>query len=120
MPAVVMSEDGLSYTVDPSKAPGIFYHDCSPAAVDFALAHLGPQPVLPQQTPVSLGVNYETVPRSYILCEDDHTVPPEEQERIVADWPQKDVYRLACGHSPFLSQPETLVDLLGEITKGIQ
>lgn len=120
MPAVVMSEDGLSYTVDPLKAPGIFYHDCPPAAVDFALARLGPQPVLPQQTPVSLGVNYETVPSSYILCEDDHTVPPEEQDRFVADWPQKDVYRLECGHSPFLSQPETLVDLLGEITKGIQ
>lgn len=118
MPAIVMSEDGLSYTVDPEKAPGIFYHDCTSSEIDFAMAHLGPQPILPQQTPVKLGDNYESVPRSYILCKDDHTVPPEEQEKIVADWPEEDVYRLNCGHSPFLSQPEVLVELLNDVTKG--
>jgi pimeloyl-ACP methyl ester carboxylesterase len=119
MPAVRMSKDRLSYTIDPIKAPSIFYHDCPAAAVDYAISHLGPQPVLPQQTPVKLGVNYDSVPRSYILCENDHTVPPEEQENFVADWPENDVYRLDCGHSPFFSQPESLVGLLGVITREI-
>ena len=115
LPAVVRSDDGLSYTVDPVKAPGIFYHDCSAESVEYALAHLGPQPILPQETPVKLGDNYESVPRSYILGEDDHTIPPEEQENIVADWPKGDVHRLNCGHSPFFSQPEPLARLIGEI-----
>lgn len=118
MPAVLRSEDGLSYAVDPKKAAGIFYHDCELKSVDYALARLGPQPILPQTTPVELGVNYDSVPRSYILCKDDHAIPPEEQERFVADWPEKDVYRLDCGHSPFLNQPEALARLLKKITEG--
>lgn len=118
LPAIIRSADGLSYTVDPEKAPGIFYHDCSPEVVEFALAHLGPQPVLPQETHVTLGESYDSVPRSYILGEDDHTVPPEEQERMVADWPAEDVYRLDCGHSPFFSHPKALARLIDEITRG--
>ena len=118
MPAVVRSEDGLSYTVDPEKSPGIFYHDCPNEAVEYALEHLCPQPILPQETPVKLGAAYESVSRSYILGEDDHTVPPEEQENMVADWPIEDVHRLACGHSPFFSCPETLARLLVDITEG--
>lgn len=117
LPAVVRSEDGLSYTVDPSMAPGIFYHDCSAESVEYALAHLGPQSILPQETPVKLGANYESVSRSFILGEDDHTIPPEEQEKMVADWPKEDVYRLNCGHSPFFSQPETLARLFEEIVE---
>ena len=85
MPAVVRAADGLSYTVDPALSPGIFYHDCPAEAVDYALDHLCAQPVLPQETPVKLGSNYESVQRSYILGEDDHTIPPEEQENMVAD-----------------------------------
>jgi len=115
LPAVVRADDGLSYTVDPAKSPGIFYPDCSAESVEYALAHLGPQPTLPQETPVKLGANYESVPRSYILGEDDHTIPPEEQEKMVADWPEGDVHRLNCGHSPFFSQPEILTRLIGEI-----
>lgn len=117
IPAVVRADDGLSYTVDPQKSPGIFYHDCPPETVEYALAHLGPQPVLPQETPVRLGTNYESVPRSYILGEDDHTIPPEEQENMVADWPAEDVYRLNCGHSPFFSQPEALARIFEEIAE---
>ena len=115
LPAVVRSDDGLSYTMNPEKASAIFYHDCSAEIVEYALAHLGPQPILPQETTVKLGANYESVPRSFILSEDDHTIPPEEQENMVADWPKEDVHRLYCGHSPFFSQPETLARLIGDI-----
>ncbi len=115
MPAVRMAEDGLSYTVDPDLAPGIFYHDCPAEVVAYALPRLCPQAVLPQQTPVKLGANYDSVKRSFILGEDDHTIPPEEQERMIADWPASDVYRLDCGHSPFFSHPSELAKILNEI-----
>ena len=115
LPAIIRADDGLSYSVDHAKAPGIFYHDCSAETVEYALANLGPQPVLPQETCVELGVNYESVSRSYILGNDDHTVPPEEQENMVADWPAKDVHRMNCGHSPFFSQPGALAQLIDEI-----
>jgi len=112
LPAVLRSDDGLSYTVDAAKAAGIFYHDCSAESVEYALTKLGPQPTLPQETPVKLGANYETVPRSFILGEDDHTIPPEEQENMVADWPAADVHRMNCGHSPFFSRPDALARLI--------
>jgi len=115
LPAIVRSPDGLSYTVDSAKAPEIFYHDCSAETVEYALAHLGRQPILPQETPVTLGANYESVPRSYILGEDDHTIPSEEQEKMIADWPVHDVHRMNCGHSPFFSQPAALARLIGHI-----
>lgn len=116
--AVELSEDRQSYTFDLAEAPKIFYHDCSDEVIAYALPRLGAQAIAPQATPVSLGENYESVPRSFIVASDDHTIPPEEQENIVADWPAKDVYRLDCGHSAFFVCPDTLVTLVDEIAKG--
>lgn len=116
--AVELSEDKQSYTFDLAEAPKIFYHDCSEEVINYALPRLGPQAIAPQATPVSLGEKYESVPRSFIVASDDHTIPPEEQENIVADWPEKDVYRLDCGHSAFFVCPDELVTLFDEIIKG--
>lgn len=118
LPAIIKSEDGLSYTINPKLGVGVFYHDCPPEAGEFALENLGAQPTLPQQTPVTLSAKYDSVPRSYILGKDDHAVPPEEQERMVADWSAVDVHRMQCGHSPFFSHPKKLVQILSEITGG--
>ncbi len=116
--AVELSQDRQSYTFDLEEAPGIFYHDCSDEVIAYALPRLGPQAIAPQATPVELGEAYETVPRSFIIASDDHTIPPEEQANIVAGWPEKDVYRLDCGHSAFFACPDKLVDLLTEISDG--
>lgn len=115
MHAVEFSEDRKSYTFDLNLAPGIFYHDCPQEIVDYALPRLSPQPIAPQAEPVKLGPNYETVAKSFIICTDDHTIPPEEQENIAADWPKQDVYRLDCGHSSFFKCPDQLVDIIEEI-----
>lgn len=116
--AVELSEDRQSYTFDLDEAPGIFYHDCSDEVIAYALPRLSPQAIAPQATPVEIGEAYESVPRSFIVASDDHTIPPEEQENIVADWPEKDVYRLDCGHSAFFVCPDKLVDLLREISRS--
>lgn len=115
--AVILSEDRQSYTFDLAEAPNIFYHDCSQEIIDYALPRLGQQAIAPQATPVSLGENYSSVPRSFILANDDHTVPPEEQENMVANWPDEDVYRLDCGHSAFFVCPEELVALCDQIAQ---
>ncbi len=112
VPALRRTEDGLAFTVDPDLAPGIFYHDCPPEAVAYALPRLRPQPRAPQETPIRLTARSAGLPRSYILCTEDGTIPPEEQERMTADWPPGDVIRLASGHSPFLSQPARLAEIL--------
>jgi pimeloyl-ACP methyl ester carboxylesterase len=112
VPALRRTDDGLAFTVDPALAPGIFYHDCPLEAVAFALPRLRPQPRAPQEAPIRLTARSAGLPRSYILCTEDGTIPPEEQERMTADWPPADVIRLASGHSPFLSQPARLAEIL--------
>jgi pimeloyl-ACP methyl ester carboxylesterase len=112
LPAIRRAPDGLTFTVDPALAPGIFYHDCPPEAVAFALPRLCPEPVAPQETPVRLTDRSRSLPRSYILCTDDRTIPPEAQRAMTADWPPGSVVTLRSGHSPFLACPDALADRL--------
>ena len=89
-----------------SLAPELFYNGCPPDTVARALDRLTPEPVVAQATPVSLGGDIAEVPRSYILCTEDHAIPPEDQRRMASALP------------PFFSAPEALADLLGDIAAG--
>ncbi|TCL08710.1 pimeloyl-ACP methyl ester carboxylesterase [Shimia isoporae] len=113
--AVIKSEDGLSYTIDPAKTRRVFYHDTPEGTEDFANDHLCPQPILPQETPISLGSGYAKTPKSYIRCNNDQTIPPEFQHTMTKDWPSEDVYEMDTSHSPFLAAPEELAALVHRI-----
>ncbi|MBV2360098.1 alpha/beta fold hydrolase [Thalassococcus sp. CAU 1522] len=113
--AVIRSEDGKSFTIDPAKARRLFYHDCPDEAVAHALANLCPQAIAPQATPVTLGAGYSRVPRSYILCEDDRTIPPEFQQDMAARFDPRDVHRLPVSHSPFFAMPDRLARLIHDL-----
>lgn len=113
--AAVKSDDGHSYTIRPDAAPKLFYHDCPPEAVSFALEHLCPQPIPPQATPLTVPSIWAELPTAYIRCTQDRTIPPEYQSSMCADWPQKDVHMLESSHSPFLSQPGPLAELVDQI-----
>lgn len=117
LPAIEKTADGLAFTVRPEMAQDVFYHDCPPSAVAYAKTRLGPQAIRPQETPVSLGANYASVPRSYIRCTDDRTVPPEFQRSMTADWPSPDVTEMPTGHSPFFAAPDDLARRLSDIAR---
>ena len=108
MPAVRMAEDGLSFTIDPAMAPDLFYNGCAPDIVDYALSHLGPQAVAPTNAALQVTDRSARLPRSYIRCLDDHTIPPEFQITMTDDWPEERVQDMHCGHSPFFSDPQGL------------
>jgi len=116
--AAIRTDDGLAFHVDLAKAPGLFYNDCPPDAVDYALPRLCLQAMAPQTTAIRLGAAYASVKRSYIRCDDDRTIPPEYQRTMTADWPEADVYAMPTGHSPFFADPDGLADLLTRIAKG--
>lgn len=116
--AALKTEDGLAFSVDPIKAPALFYNDCPPEAVDYALPRLCLQAIKPQATPIRLGPAYGSVKRSYIRCDDDRTIPPEYQRVMTSGWPEADVHAMQTGHSPFFADPEGLADLLTRIAKG--
>lgn len=115
MDAVLRSEDAKSYTIDPAQTRSVFYHDCPPGTDEFANTNLCAQAILPQETKIALGQAYVDMPKSYIRCMDDRTIPPEFQVTMSADWPARDVYEMPTSHSPFFSDPSGLAALIHQI-----
>lgn len=118
LPAVRMAPDGLSFTIDPEMAPDIFYHDCTQGDVEFALSRLCPQAVAPTNVSLADMSAVEKLPRCYIRCMDDRTIPPEFQVTMTQDWPAISVRQMNCGHSPFFSDPETLATHIDQAIRG--
>ncbi|MCE0506889.1 alpha/beta fold hydrolase [Roseivivax sp. GX 12232] len=117
MKALEKSADGQSFSVIPEHAREVFYHDCPEASVAFALENLCPQAILPQATKLTLGPNWQALPRSYILCEEDSAIPPEFQAEMAEDFHSDDVIRMPTSHSPFFSDPAGLARHLDRIAR---
>jgi pimeloyl-ACP methyl ester carboxylesterase len=104
--------DGAHSHFDPEHGERTFYHDCSPERVAWANGRLRRQRAsFPAQPgPVSA---WRTVPTTYCVCTLDRTISPTVQRRWAArvgrsvEWP--------TSHSPFVSRPELVVDLLVEL-----
>jgi pimeloyl-ACP methyl ester carboxylesterase len=119
LPAVVREPDGETITIDPDQAPALFYHDCPPETVAYALRMLGPQAIGPQATRLTLSDRFDSVAKYYIRCSDDRTIPPEYQEEMTRNWPADRVFELSTSHSPFFSAPGALAAILDRIAKEI-
>lgn len=114
--AIIVDEARVTFRVDPAKAAEKFYHDVPPARAAWAIGQLGPQPILPQETPL---VPMHSLPRHYLRCTDDRTIPPAFQTTMTADWPAGTVSDLPTSHSPFLSDPALLAQHLDRIARAI-
>ena len=109
---------GVTYSVDPEGARATFYHDCPTEILAYALPRLCPEPILPQAIALPPCATEPTVERRYVLCEDDHTIPPEYQETMAAPFAPDCIHRMPCGHSPFFTMPDLLARLLAGIARG--
>ncbi|MEM9577993.1 MAG: alpha/beta fold hydrolase [Pseudomonadota bacterium] len=118
LPAVRMRDDGISFTLDPKMAKDIFYHDCPRDIAEEAIARLCPQAVAPTSVPFVSTPQQAALPRHYIRCMDDRTIPPEFQVTMTQGWARHTVEDMACGHSPFLADPEGLAQRLDRATRG--
>lgn len=113
-----VSPDGLTYTFARDKIPGLFYADVSPEDRYRAMERLRPQPLSISTTPVTLTEErFGSVPRWYIECTLDNAVKIGLQRQMLKLTPCK-VITMECGHSPFYSDPEELVEHLEEIARA--
>ena len=110
--AIRVAPDRQSFTFDPALTDDRLYHDCPPEARAFAATRLGPQPILPQDQPITLTDRYRSVPRHYIRCLQDRAIPPDYQQTMTEGWPEGTVSTLDASHSPFFACPETLAKRL--------
>ena len=110
--AAVQIVDGV-FTVDPERAVAALFHDCTPDVAAAAVDRLRPQSL------GSLGGYAEAAawhdkPATYVVCTDDHALPVALQRSNASrigesvDWP--------TSHSPFLSRPDLVADLLIELS----
>ncbi|MGI9369659.1 MAG: alpha/beta fold hydrolase [Ruegeria sp.] len=117
--AVEKSADGLSYTARPDKVRDIFYHDCSPEDLEYAIANLCPQAILPQDTPVTLTERFDRVPKGYIRSLDDRAVPTEYQQEMSKVAAANMRHTIDSSHSAFFSHPRELAEIITRIEEKI-
>jgi pimeloyl-ACP methyl ester carboxylesterase len=96
--------------VDHDFARRIFYDDCDDATVAAAIDHLRPQSAYPWTVPCSLS-EQPSMSCTYVVCSDDQMVLPSYQRRI-ARGIGADIVELPGSHSPLLSQPSAVAEVL--------
>jgi len=109
-----IADDGTS-TVDVEGARILFYNDCPDELADWATSQLGPH-CMASLSQIPAAVAWRHRPSTYAVCTLDNIVHPELQRILarraghVVEWP--------TGHSPFLSRPDLVADLLFEVAGG--
>ena len=98
--------------VDPEWAVPLFFADCPEDDAVKAAARLCPQSMAELRGVAKHG-EWQRLPSTYVVCTDDLAVPPTLQRALAArctrtlEWP--------TSHSPFLSRPELVANLLIEL-----
>ncbi len=96
---------------DRGIARDLFYYDCDEQTAQAALDRLRPQSVNPAMFPFSL-IEHPKLPTTYVACSDDRMLRPEWSVKAVRERLDAELIELSGGHSPMLSQPQVLADLL--------
>jgi pimeloyl-ACP methyl ester carboxylesterase len=112
-----VDDDGAISIASPEGARQLFFHDCDDATVQWAFEHLckergGETSTVPVSVPDFWNAD---LPRSYIRCLQDRAKPLWLSE-VVADRLGVTPLTIDSSHSPFLSRPHELAQLLVEAT----
>ena len=110
---LLVGEDGLLRPASFDDAFELMYHDCAPDVARWAYGHLTPEPPFTSNATALTSKPWETIPTTYVVCTDDHSLPPAAQ-RALATRAQK-VVDFPTSHSPFLSRPDLVIDLLAAL-----
>jgi len=97
--------------VDLKLARELLFADCDEPTSEAAVTRLGPQARYPYSAPFSLA-EFPTVAATSVICSEDQIVRPEWSRRIARDRLGANIKELAGSHSPFLSRPSAVADVL--------
>ncbi|MFI9834471.1 alpha/beta hydrolase [Streptomyces sp. NPDC051913] len=90
------------------------YNDVSEEERDAVVARLLPQSALSFAEPVTVTrPAWSTIPSSYVFCDNDQSLPPDYQKPFAER--TGTTYHLPSGHTPLLSMPGELADILAGI-----
>ncbi len=110
-PWIQMLEGGLMVP-DSAQTGAVFYADCSVADREWAKSKIRPQAGATVVEPV-LKPAWRNVASTYVVCANDMALLADRQRNVFAPR-ASEVVELQASHSPFLSQPAAVTDLLAE------
>jgi pimeloyl-ACP methyl ester carboxylesterase len=87
----------------------IFYNDCSPEVAAAASSRLVPQ-TRKSFTDQLTRTAWSEIPSTYVICSNDNAIPVFAQEAMSTRAGR--VERLDASHSPFLSRPDELAEII--------
>jgi hypothetical protein len=108
--ALEVGEDGTA-AFPPDLAADVFYGDCTPDDRDWAVSQLGRQAFTVAAGPCPLAA-MPSVPSDYIVLQDDATLSPAWCRQAARDRLGVEPHELPGSHSPFITRPDELADLL--------
>jgi pimeloyl-ACP methyl ester carboxylesterase len=116
--SLVPSADQLTLDVKRDSLTWLFINDGTEADKQKVIANYRPEPAIPFGNKVTLSPeNFGSVPKVYIKTLQDIVISPALQDRMIAAAGIKAVYSINSSHSPFLSQPKAVSDILIEIAQ---
>ena len=105
--------NGAGTVVDPAGAGAVFAQLSPPELVAAALPRLLAEPHGPRSTPIEVTAErWGRLPRTYVECTADRTIPIASQRKMQAMSPGAKVVTLDSDHSPYLCCPQQLAEAL--------
>ena len=101
------------FVIVPGMGQKFFYNTSHQDQIERAEQKLVPQPIRPfSEKPRLTPSNWGSVPRHYVFCTEDNTIPYERQKAMEARAPCHSTTTLKSDHSPFFSCPDELAEAL--------
>jgi len=116
---IVVSGDPPVAVLPDDAARTAIYGCCNEEQIQWALPHRRPQAAVPMTNPFELDQSkaqaFLALPRSYITCLRDRSIPPGMQRLMFERAGCQPVIELEADHAPYLSATRELVDALDQL-----
>jgi pimeloyl-ACP methyl ester carboxylesterase len=112
-----MRPDGVAAGFKREYTRRAFYANCSDEDAAFAESSLCDQAIAPFASPVTTTPErWGRIPRYYIECTGDRAITLKLQQEMQKHSPCRQTFSMETDHSPFLSAPEELAEILAGIS----
>lgn len=120
---IVVNEALAEALMPAATSKDALYGCCTDEVAAWATARQRPQPLAPFATPVSIPArSLDRIIKYYVQCSRDRAIPPPLQRRMIADNADgkcAGVFELDTDHTPHLSTPTELSQLLERIAASM-
>jgi len=118
---IVVSGDPPEAVLPDEAARLAIYGCCTEEQIEWALPHRRPQPAAPMTNPFQLDRSkaeaFLELPRSYVTCLRDRSIPPGMQRMMFERAGCDPVIPIDTDHAPYLSRTDELVDTLDQLAR---